>query len=381
MGYQDAILQTEKVVKGGTATYTAPRPKRPSDANHNYIFSNWDKELTNIQADTDFHAVFVINTVTKYLVTFKNPDGEVLDSKYVKIGDKANYYSLEFNPPCYNASAKFYYTFSGWDPEITEVTDDDQVYTAEYSETFYRLNYTYSSKHYTVSGTSFKNATGYYIPDTYNDGEHGSYPVTGIAKKAFDNISNSKTLLKLGKNITSIAGGAFNYAWFSKITLDEGSIFHTSEDGHILYNGTQVVMIATRGVPILCSTYSIPSGATSLAPYAIAYNHDLRTFTLPDTVTSIGGAAFEDTQIQTLNLGKGVTTIGDWAFSGSTLPSLTLPKTLTKIDTAAFASCSRLTSLTYEGTKADWAKVSLGTNWRNSAAFTTVTCSDGSVTL
>lgn len=71
------ILQKNQVKKGDTAVYTGETPTKSSietsEYIKSYIFSNWDKPLENIQADTTFYAVFT------ELIKYK----EHQDSQYV----------------------------------------------------------------------------------------------------------------------------------------------------------------------------------------------------------------------------------------------------------------------------------------------------------
>jgi hypothetical protein len=380
-GDNDALLFETTVRKGATAVYKGNTPKKAKDNRNKYTFTGWDKELTNIQADTDFHAVFS-STVYAYQVTWQNPDGEVLYQNYEEIGNTPVYYPDEFITPYMNASATKYYTFQAWDKTATAITDADQTYTATYSESDYSLNYSFSTDHYILTGVSTTKATGYFVPDTYNDGVNGEYPVTTIAQGAFSQITNDKTLLKLGKNVATIQSRAFDAAWFSKITVEDGSVLHTSADRHVLYKDNEVLFFATHGIPTLCNTYTIADGATSIGDSAFYWNHYLTTLNLPDTVTEIKEYAFASSYIVNFHLGEGLQTIGAKAFlSDTALKTLTLPKSLVSIADQAFDNASKLATLNYEGTTADWAKVTLGTNWHRNAAFTAITCSDGSVTL
>ncbi|WP_131783372.1 leucine-rich repeat domain-containing protein [Legionella gresilensis] len=70
-------------------------------------------------------------------------------------------------------------------------------------------------------------------------------------------------------------------------------------------------------------------------------------FTFPDSVTSIGYAAFEEcTDLKKLLIPAQITTIGDWAFWNCTnLKTVVLPENLTKIGQCTFHSCTSLEGL------------------------------------
>ena len=74
--------------------------------------------------------------------------------------------------------------------------------------------------------------------------------------------------------------------------------------------------------------------------------------------------------------------IQEEAFSGcNSLESITIPKTVTMIDNKAFENCTSLSTINYTGTKEDWTKIRLGTDWKKNVPATVVHCSDGDYTF
>ena len=98
-------------------------------------------------------------------------------------------------------------------------------------------------------------------------------------------------------------------------------------------------------------TYSVTSIGVS-AFKARINNHQvcssLTSITIPNSVTSIGNAAFCDCyRLTSITLPNSVTSIGSSAFSGcSGLTSITIPNSVTSISDYAFNNCSGLTSIT-----------------------------------
>ena len=82
----------------------------------------------------------------------------------------------------------------------------------------------------------------------------------------------------------------------------------------------------------------------------------LETVNLPDSVTDIGWSAFEDCP---------------------ELTSITFPAALTRLGPYAFRKCGKLNTVNYEGTIAQWAKVSTNFMWHDEVPATVVKCSDG----
>lgn len=126
---------------------------------------------------------------------------------------------------------------------------------------------------------------------------------------------------------------------------------------------------------------------------------------LPQNVSSIGQGAFKDcSNLTSINLSENMDAIGMYSFSNTGLTSIKIPSKVTGIyDEAfygcsnltdvvigsgvqniawgAFGGCSQLTSITFEGTMAQWNSMYKETGWYVSTPLTQITCSDGTVTL
>lgn len=90
--------------------------------------------------------------------------------------------------------------------------------------------------------------------------------------------------------------------------------------------------------------------------------------------------AFSNTKLLSVVIEEGVTSIGDFAFLGcSSLTSITIPNSVTYISDYAFYDCSSLTSINFNGTKAQWNRISKGSYWNGATGYYTVTCTDGTI--
>ena len=95
-------------------------------------------------------------------------------------------------------------------------------------------------------------------------------------------------------------------------------------------------------------TYEIPDGVTSIGDDAFCGCDSLTSITIPNSVTSIGDSAFFDcSSLTSITIPDSVTSIGGCAFFYcSSLTSITIPDSVTSIDEWTFRNCSSLTSIT-----------------------------------
>lgn len=94
---------------------------------------------------------------------------------------------------------------------------------------------------------------------------------------------------------------------------------------------------------------TLPHTVTSIGQWAFAECSSLETVELPETLTSIGTAAFlECTALREITLPEGLTALGDSAFSTCTaLTRVALPSTLKAIPQWGFYNCAALEELTF----------------------------------
>ena len=109
---------------------------------------------------------------------------------------------------------------------------------------------------------------------------------------------------------------------------------------------TSIGNAAFRGCSGLTSI-TIPNSVVSIGYDAFYGCSSLTSFTIPNRVTSIGNDAFNGCSGLTfINIPNAITSIGNAAFSGcSGLTSIDIPNAVTSIGNAAFRGCSGLTSI------------------------------------
>ena len=131
------------------------------------------------------------------------------------------------------------------------------------------------------------------------------------------------------------------------------------------------------------TSITIPDGVTSIESNAFNGCGSLVSINIPEGITSISGFVFGMcTSLTSISIPNSVTSIGEYSFQlCSSLTSITIPENVTSIGDNAFQGCAALTDFNFNGTKAQWASITLGNSWKYNAAFTVVHCTDGDVTL
>ena len=157
--------------------------------------------------------------------------------------------------------------------------------------------------------------------------------VTFIGNRAFEGCFNLISLT-IPKSVTTIESNPFIGL---KLHLDNQSSYFYVED-NVLFTADKKHLIA------YCSrqtSYSIPNSVTSIGDSAFSGCFSLTSLTIPNSVTSIGDYAFENcSSLTSLTIPNSVTTIGKRAFDDcKSLTSLTMPDSVTSIGKGAFCGC------------------------------------------
>ena len=150
--------------------------------------------------------------------------------------------------------------------------------------------------------------------------------VTSIGYDAFYGCKGL-TSVTIPNSVTSIGGSAFSdCTGLTSINVAEDNLNYASIDG-VLYSKDKKTLRV------------YPQGKTG-------------SFTIPNSVTSIGDGAFDGCEgLTSVTIPNSVTSIGEDAFYGCTgLTSITIPNSVTSIGEWAFDGCTGLTSMTVEAT-------------------------------
>ncbi len=198
--------------------------------------------------------------------------------------------------------------------------------------------------------------------------------VTSIGERAFMECSGL-TSITIPDGVTSIGERTFMECFgLTSVTIPEGV---TTIGNWAFADCTDLTSV------------TIPDSVTSIGVGAFAGCSGLTSITIPDSVTSIGAVAFMDLEAvivsegnecykdidgvlftkdgasiiafpngkkcDTYTIPDSVTSIGDYAFwCCSGLTSITIPGSVTSIGDCAFDSCEGLTDVYYVGSEKDW---------------------------
>lgn len=175
-----------------------------------------------------------------------------------------------------------------------------------------------------------------------------------------------------GKTVTTIGEEAFaGNQYITSITLPDTI---TRLEKHAFQNCGSVTSV------------TLNNGLTYIGEGALQ-GLAVESLIIPNTVTELGTWAFAENRLLTsLTLGTGLTTLPYAAiYRCNSLPSITLPVGITSIGQSAFGSCYYLRAVTYQGTVAQLAAVTISDeraaneNGNDNLRNAEITFSDGSV--
>lgn len=188
--------------------------------------------------------------------------------------------------------------------------------------------------------------------------------IVGISVLAFSQLDNLVSVT-IPASVAEIHGSAFSQdKCLREIVAAKDNAAYRSVNG-VLFNHAQTELCAyPMGKD--GTSYSVPSGVTSIGSYAFCNYTTLTSVDLPAEVVGIGELAFKDcTSLTSVTLPSGVTRIGEGAFlrcsalisanipssvksigakafANTALKSVSLPSGLTKIEDGVFSECTSL---------------------------------------
>lgn len=178
------------------------------------------------------------------------------------------------------------------------------------------------------------NVTAISIPLTYNDGTHGSAPVTKIGNSAFYDLETLESIT-ISNNVISIGSYAFNGCTNLKNIVLPSNLINI--DNCAFYrSGLESIVI--------------PSSLTTLGESVFENCRALTSVSFEDgsNCKTINYGAFAYcSSLNNIKLSTNLQIIGQGAFYGCTaLSEITIPATVTRINKGAFQDCSNLKTMT-----------------------------------
>jgi hypothetical protein len=152
------------------------------------------------------------------------------------------------------------------------------------------------------------------------------------------------TTITIPNSVTSIGNRVFiDCTNLTDIIVENENISYSAENG-VLFNKDKTTLIcypAGKGE----SSYTIPNSVTSIGVGAFSDCHSLTTIIIPNSVTSIGERAFlHCDNLTTIAIPNSVISIGEWAFFRcESLTTITIPNSVTSIGNSAFSYCNLTT--------------------------------------
>ena len=186
--------------------------------------------------------------------------------------------------------------------------------------------------------------------------------VTSIGGHAFSGCESLSSIV-IPVSVTKMDRNPFE-GWNGKLTLLSPRYIY---DNDVLIDNVKKVIIAFRNKDV---SYTIPDSVTSIGDCAFVGCKSLSSIVIPDSVTSISDCAFANCKslssivipnsvihignrafwycesLKSIVIPTGVTSIGDYFFFGcKSLSSIVIPNSVTRIGDCAFVGCKSLSSI------------------------------------
>ena len=169
--------------------------------------------------------------------------------------------------------------------------------------------------------------------------------VTNIGEYAFDQCT-SLTSVTIPGGVSSISIDVFaGCNSLTNITVAATNSVYSSLSG-VLFDKAQATLLQFPGA--LGGSYTIPNSVTSIGYSAFA-GCNITNITIPNGVTNIGYNAFGGCLMKSVVIPNSVTSIGEYAFGNCGMTSVTIPNSVTYIGDDAFFFCSVLKSAYFQG--------------------------------
>ncbi len=317
--YDGTILQEVNVEDGKNATYTGATPTRTNTPEFTYTFTGWDGSLENITADCVRVAQYSTSNV-EYTVKFYNYNDQLLYTDVVYYQETAVYYGPA---PTREATSSYYYTFAGWDKDLTNVT-----------------------KSFSTKAIFDAHGISKQITLKPSNGQPDSV-VTVTYGEAYDlgtPVNTGFTFLGWFANETLAipTSGTWEYEGVSVVTAKWGTGYYEfveNEDGYTVSLTDEGKGVSEIVIPTSFNGKSV----TALGEDFLRNNTKIEKISIPATIKKIPNYAFyKCTKLSEVVLNEGLERIGAYAFDSCKLKTLIVPSTCKVIENSAFEYNSEL---------------------------------------
>ena len=264
LNYDGSTLYSAKVNRGEDVSYEGDTPLKPDTVDGetaiHWTFTGWDKDLTDIKADTIFTAQFDSPNAIK--CTFLNYDGTLLGYSYCRKGGKAIYNGeTPTKQETESDGVITGYRFSGWDKHLTNI-QEPTTFTAQYEtrSTSYECKFVNYDGTLLYSMAVASNGTASYKGESpfrdFKIGEKNKDGTTNVVSYSFKGWDKNLTGIKAPTTFTATYDITSYYAGYRvEFRNKDGSeIYHTYTK-----KGGNAVCSYERIKDLISSSYSYDS--------------------------------------------------------------------------------------------------------------------------
>lgn len=163
--------------------------------------------------------------------------------------------------------------------------------------------------------------------------------VKSIGREAF--LHCSITSITIPRNVESI--GQFPFVFcdnLQSIKVESDNKYYDSRE-----NCNAIIEKSSNTLISGCMNTIIPNSIKKIGILAFQGCSGLKSITIPSSVKIIEDNAFDECVLESITLSEGLNTIGKCVFRGSKITTIVIPNSVTSIGDAAFGNCDNLTTI------------------------------------